>query len=627
MGKLQRRSLLFEYVILAWLLTLGAAAQSGQPNASYLAALALTPARPLVHYQLDLTRPGTHLAQVTLTAPATGPVTTIAMPVWYPGRYSIYHFPANVQQAGAWCSTTGAALPVKRSSPHSWTVHNGACATLRWRYRVFGHLPLNGSFFQLDAAHANLNGGPVFMYVQGEKPNPVQLTITLPGGWHVLNQLGQLDQAELWFPNYDVFIDSPTEAAPALDVSAFQVDGKTYRVLIHDFLSPQRDGAHRAQLLGALEKIVREENALIAPDDLDTYTFFFHFGAGGDDGMEHLFGTQIMIDAALASDAGLQDAEADAAHEFFHQWNIKRIRPVALGPWDYEAENPTPSLWVGEGFTQYYGDITLERTGLESRAEYLAMLGASFGASLHQPGYRLMSAEDSSLTAWFHDATPLEQDTNLDATSVSYYERGEQLAAVIDLDLRAASQGRKSLNDVMRWLWEHTYRAPRTTYYLPGRGYTEADVQRALEAVAGASFSQFFDDYVRGTQPLPYDRFLQPLGLELNCTVPPGAHNYIGIRSEGDRILDVAPGSPADRAGLGRGAVIDAVNGNNTFNLGQLPPGQAARLTVGEHGAQVQLTLTPDPPLPSSCQLQDRPGATPQQIALRAAWLGPSTQP
>lgn len=610
------------------LTALSASAQAGQPNATYLRALAAAPARPLVHYQLDLTRPGTHLAAVTLTAPATGAATTIEMPVWYPGRYSIYHFPASVQQTGAWCAASGAPLPYSRPTPHSWLVANGACATIRWSYRVYGRLPLNGTFFQLDNAHANLNGGALFMYVAGEKPNPVSLSIQLPAGWHVLNELGRLDQTELWFPNYDIFIDAPTEAAPRIKLDQFKRDGTTYRVLIHDFITPQDNGANRARLLADLKKIAGEENAIIGPDDLDTYTFFFHFDQGSQDGMEHLFGTQIMVESGLATSAGLWGAESDAAHEFFHQWNVKRMRPLALGPWDYEAENPTPSLWFAEGFTQYYGEITLERTGLQSSADYLRALGANLGDSLTQPGYRWMSAEDASTTAWFHDATPLVQRNNLASSAISYYERGDQLAATLDLDLRARSGGRRSLNDVMRWLWQHTYRAPRATYYLPGRGYTDADVEQAVEAVAGASYQQFFADYVSGTQPIPYDHYLAVVGLELRCTVPPGSVNYTGAHTSGNNVGRVDPGSPADTAGLGPNALITAVDGKSvaadTDSLGALPPGRAARLEFEEDGAASSATLVPQPPRATACTLQDTPTATPRERALQEAWLGPA---
>ncbi len=612
----------------AALLAASAAGQAGQLNARYLRAIAVR-THPTLRYTLDLRQPDTHLAGVTLTVPSPGPAIVFAMPAWYPGRYSIYNFAVNVQQAHAVCAANGQPLPVRRLGPNRWQVTSGGCARVRWQYRVYGNT-LNGTFFQLDAIHANVNGGPVFMYPEGDKPDPVRLHILAPRGWRVLNELGHLNQIELWFPNYDVFIDAPTEAAPDFTLDRFHLDGKTYRVLIHDTISPARDAAHRAGLLAALRAIARVENAVIGPDDLDTYTFFFHFNPGSYDGMEHLFGTQIMVPDGLASNAGLMEAEDDAAHEFFHQWNVKRIRPTALGPFDYEAPDPTPSLWVAEGFTQYYGEISIERAGLETPREYLDLLGASLGQSLTAPAYKLMSAEDSSLTAWFHDSTPLRQDTNTGITTSSYYSRGEQIAAVLDLDLRRRTDGRKSLNDVMRWLWAHTWRAKRTSYYLPGRGYTDRDVEHALADVAGGhSYARFFQDYVAGVKTIPYDHYLAAAGLRLACVPTPGARGYSGVYIAGNRVLGVAPGSAGERAQFGKGMRITAVNGqppaappDGTQLLDTLPPGQPATIQAVEHGAQLKLTLIPGPPLAKSCTLADLPTVTPAERALREVWLG-----
>lgn len=622
-----------------------AAAQMGQPNASYLHDLAGAANLPTIRYTLDLTHPNNHLAAVTMVAPATDAETRFALPAWYPGRYSIYNFAVNVQQPAAYCqpesvpAASNPPLSFDRADPNTWEVHNGACRQIRWEYHVYGNTPLNGSFFQVDATHANLNGGPVYMYIPGDKPNPVTLEIIAPAGWKVLNELGQLNQKHLWFPNYDIFIDAPTEAAPDFTLDQFQVDGKNYRVLIHDYATPSSNASNKAALIDGLKKIAETENAVIGPDALDTYTFFFHFDPGSSDGMEHLFGTQIMIPMGLADAQTVAFTEDDAAHEFFHQWNIKRIRPEALGPWNYEVQNPTPSLWVGEGFTQYYGDITMERAGMVSTEEYLRGLGQSMGNSLVAPGYRLMGAEESSLTAWFHDAMPLRQQTNAAITTISYYTRGEQLAAVLDLDIRQRTRGTRSLNDAMRWLWENTYHAPRATYYLPGRGYTDTDVRHAIEAVAGgASYVQFFADYVAGTKPIPYDDYLQAAGLRLQCAVPEGVASYSGLLLIGARVRGVVPGSPAEAAGFGADDVIESMNGaavpaspegtgarggfGGNPAISRLPPDQAATIAVSQHGQRRNLTLTPAAPRASTCELVDLSTVSTAQRVLRTSWLG-----
>src|SRR6185437_5613127 len=204
-------------------------------------------------------------------------------------------------------------------------------------------------------------------------------------------------------------------------------------------------------------------------------------------------------------------------------------------------------------------------------------------------------------------------------TTISYYTRGEQLAAVLDLDIRRRTHGAKSLNDAMRWLWTNTYHAPRATYYLPGRGYTDADVEHAIEAAAGgASYADFFRDYVAGTQLLPYDDYLSAAGLKLACSVPEGVNSYSGVYLAGNQVRGVAPASPAEAAGFGSGQRLESLDSKA---LAALPPGQPATVAVVAHGQRLNLTLSPVAPQATQCTIEEIPGATAEQKALRAAWL------
>ncbi|MGH9542601.1 MAG: M61 family metallopeptidase [Terriglobales bacterium] len=606
------------FCLLATVLALPAAAQPPQ-------ALA-------IGYDLDLTHPANHLLGVTLHLAPTGrgslPETLqLAMPAWYPGRYSIYNYAVNVQNLAAGCaSEAGSSLPLTRLGPSSWQLETRGCGAVAVRYRVFGNT-LTGSFAQLDRTHANVNGGPVFLYVEGHKADPVALHIQAPAGWKVLDELGDLNQTTLRFPNYDVFIDAPIEAAPDFTLETFREDGKSYRVLIHSY---QSEGNNHAALLAGLRRIVAVENAVIGPPyDLKTYTFFFHFDPQSrGDGMEHLFGTQIMIPEALGSDSGLDAALDDAAHEFFHQWNVKRIRPLALGPWNYQQPDPTRCLWIAEGLTQYYGDISIERAGLISADAYLSELGGSFGRFEEEPGHALMSAADSSLTAWFHDRTPLWQETNQRATTISYYQKGELLGAMLDLDLRRRSGGRQSLDTVMRYMWKHFYQGLRATYYLPGRGYRQEDFERALEAVSGASYRDFFARYVNGTADLPFNDYLDAAGLRIACTPPPATLSYSGLELSGARVAMVAPDSPGERAGLGVDDEIKTIDGQPVAAadapaaLRALPPERPASLTVTAHFQTVTLTLVPAAPHAARCEIVPNLAASPAQLQLRRQWLG-----
>lgn len=577
-----------------------------------------------IHYLVDLTHPANHLFGVTMqVAGVAAPVLHFQMPVWYPGRYSVYNFAVNVQDVAAHCDG-GAALPVTRVDSTNWQVDSRGCRTVDFAYRVYGNT-LTGSFSQLDTTHANLNGGSVLMYVPQHQGDAVSLDVKAPDRWKVLDSLGRLNQTHIEAPNYDILIDSPLEAAPDFSLDTFESDGRTYRVLIHSY---QPLGRYHGKLIDALKKIVRYENTVVAPTDLNTYTFFFHFDPqSAGDGMEHLYGTQIIMPFALDSDDRFAFTEDDAAHEFFHQWNVKRIRPVGLGPFDYTKVPQTPLLWVAEGWTQYYGDITLVRAGLEPQQTFLYNLARTIAHFQSQPGHATMSATESSLTAQFHDRSPLYQQTNQHATTISYYIKGEFDALAIDLDLRNRTHGEKSLDDVLRYLWQHNYEGATDSDYLPGHGYTEADVETAIEAVAGVSYADFFRDYVNGVKELPWDQIFAPVGLRLVCQSEPGTASYLGLGLQGTSVNMVAPGSPAEQAGFGIDDQIQQINGQavNSDNFGSLlhtlTPGKPATFTVRRHFQTATLTITPAAPRPTDCTLQDAESVSNQQKRLRKQWL------
>lgn len=578
-----------------------------------------------INYTLDLTHPANHLFGVTMqVAGVTAPVLHFQMPVWYPGRYSVYNFAVNVQNVAAHCDG-GAALAVTRLDSTNWQVVTQGCRTIDFTYRVYGNT-LTGSFSQLDTTHANVNGGSVLMYVPMHQDDPVSLDVKAPTGWKVLDSLGELNQTHIEAPNYDILIDSPLEAAPDFSLDSFESDGRTYRVLIHSY---QPLGRYHGKLLDALKKIVACENTVVAPTDLNTYTFFIHFDPQSPgDGMEHLYGTQIIMPFALNNDNEFAMTEDDAAHEFFHQWNVKRIRPVGLGPFDYTHVPQTPLLWVAEGWTQYYGDITLERAGLESQQTFLNDLARTISRFRNQPGHTTMSATESSLTADFHDRSPLYQQTNQRATTISYYFKGEFDALAIDLDIRNRTHGQKSLNDVLRYLWQHNYEGATNSYYLPGHGYTEQDVQQAIEAVAGVSYADFFRDYVTGVKELPWDQIFAPVGLRLVCQPAPNATSWLGLGLQGTTVNMVAPGSPAEQAGFGIDDQIQKINGQTVNadtlegSLHALPPNQPATVTVLRHFQTAILSITPAVPRPSDCTLHNVEHVSQQQKQLREQWLG-----
>ena len=487
-----------------------------------------------ISYRLAMPAPAAHLFDVRVEVETPGPAEAVdfQLPRWSPGRYAVFDFAVNVQEVRAQSACPPAetcesvTLPVTRLDTQTWRVRTGGAGPnaagpfkrFLVSYKVFAD-DLSGTFSQLDARHANFNGATLFMYVVGHKQDPVSLIVEPPRGWKIVNGYPQAAADREWrFPNYDVLIDTPTEIAPDWSVDEFRVGGKTYRVVVHSFGDEK---GRRKELVRRVERVVRAEVAMWGEPDFASYTFLFHFDptARRGDGMEHLTSTQIVLPRSLGNEGALEDAVDTAAHEFFHVWNVKRLRPAELGPWDFTRPLATRSLWIAEGLTNYYGHLSQRRAGVWTDEDLYRALAAQIAAVENAPGSRLMSAEEASLVAPFLDRSVFAQRTNLRQTAVSYYDKGEVVGLVLDLLLRGRTGGRASVDDVLRRAYEEFYlKSPNASYYLRGRGYTPEDFRRVASEAAGADLSDFFARHVGGTEPPPYDEALAHVGLRLTKT-------------------------------------------------------------------------------------------------------------
>ncbi|HET9713592.1 MAG TPA: hypothetical protein VFP64_17005, partial [Pyrinomonadaceae bacterium] len=396
--------------------------------------------RPLrsITYRLSMSRPVSHLFEVAIIVELPEQLKDrplqFQMAKWSPGRYGVFDFAKNVQELRA-VAENSATRTVKRVDDQTWSVEPLGSTTLTLSYKVFGN-DLSGTFSQLDSRHANYNGASIFMYVAGHKPDPVKLTIDPPAGWRIVNGwTTRAGQIEWKFPNWDVLVDTPTEIAPDWTRDTFDVDGKKYHVMVHSF-GPE--GGKRPALVRDIEKIVRAEVAMWGPPEFEEYTFLIHFAADdhSGDGMEHLTSTQIIEPGALAEPGVHEQTLGTVSHEFFHVWNVKRLRPQELGPWDFTRPLSTRGLWVAEGFTNYYGHLMLRRAGLWDDKKFLDRQAQTIRGIESAQGSRLMSAEESSMSAPFIDDAAHVQLTNLHNTSISYYPKGQLIALVMDLLVR-----------------------------------------------------------------------------------------------------------------------------------------------------------------------------------------------
>src|ERR1044071_601757 len=436
------------------------------------------------------------------------------MAKWSPGRYGVFDFATNVQEVRA-VAGDGSRRQVTRVNDQTWSVAPLGSRTLTISYKVFAN-DLDGTFSQLDTRHADYSGGAIYMYVVCHNPDPVKLEIVAPTGWKIVNGRTEHPGQTTWnFPNWDILIDTPTEIGPDWTLDTFDVGGKKYHVMVHSFGA---EGGKRAALVQDIEKIVRAEVALWGPPEFEEYTFLIHFAADdrSGDGMEHLSSTQIIQPGALGEPLVYERTLGTVSHEFFHVWNVKRLRPLELGPWDFTRPLATRSLWIAEGFTNYYGHLMLRRAGLLTDKQFLETEAETIGRTESLQGNRLMSAEESSLTAPFIDRAEHAQSTNLHNTSVSYYPKGELIGMVMDLLLRGRTKGKTSLDDVMREMYQEFYlNSPNSSYYLRGRGYKTEDLERVVAQRSGVDFSDFFKRYIRDVEVLQYEEAFAYVGLRL----------------------------------------------------------------------------------------------------------------
>jgi predicted metalloprotease with PDZ domain len=589
-----------------------------------------------IEYRLAMPQPAAHLFVVTIILNDNmAPSLDFQMPAWSPGRYAIYDFARNVQDFRAQ-GGHNEPLTVEKIDKQTWRVHAEGSHRVAVEYKIFADT-LSGTFSQLNDQHANYNGASTYMYVVGMKDRAVNLTIAPPKGWTVLNGFqNQKSEGDIWIglaPNYDILIDCPTEIAPLGDhgpiwLRSFTYGGKTFRVVIHN------NGADKNldRFVGDLEKIVKTEFAVMGPPDFETYTFLFHFNPflTQGDGMEHLSSTQIVVTANLGDESRYERLLLVAAHEFFHAWNVKRLRPAALGPWDYTKEDYTKSLWISEGLTSYYASVTLRRSGLWTDQKYFEQMAGVIEMIQNSPGRFERSAEEASFDTWLWPPPPYA--TNWQNVFLSYYTKGEILGALLDLEIRNRTNNKKSLDEVFRYLYKTYYEAPQATYYQKGRGFEEEDFLKALSTVTGSDFSDFWKVNISESVELDYNRYLKAAGLYLDAHPGETTVNVgISLRETADhlpQIENVAPGSPASAYGLSSEDILLALDGERVsdkhFNevLSEKHPGQKVVFTVYRENRLLNIEVVLGSHEPMTYSIKEMALPSDMQKQIRASWLG-----
>ena len=600
---------------------------------------AQAPTAAPVAYRLSFPEPEHRWMQVEITFPdlPPGPL-QLRMSRTSPGRYALHEFAKNVFEVRA-TDPTGRELPVSRPNPHQWAVA-GHAGTVRVTYRVFGDR-VDGTYLGIDSSHAHINMPAALMWARGLDDRSATVRFEPPTGamWRVATQLMPGSDAFTYTaPNLQYLMDSPTELS-AFDLRTFSVSGvlnpPTFRLAVHH----TGTSAELDAFAGDVERIVRETRFVFGefpPFEGNTYTFIADYvpWASGD-AMEHRNSTFLTSASSIRGNRlGLLGS---VAHEFVHVWNVERLRPQSLEPFDFEAANMSSELWFAEGFTSYYGPLVLVRSGLIPIREFAAEMEGAINTVALSPGRALRSAEEMSRLAPFVDAATSIDRTSFSNTFISYYTWGEAIGLGLDLALRDRTGGKVTLDHYMRALWRSHGRPGGRRPGHVDKPYTMDDLKRALAAVSGdAAFADdFFARYIQGHEIVDYQRLLTRAGLVMRLRAPrQGFAGQLRLQNAqgGARVASSVPfGSPAYDAGLERDDVIVSIEGTRVDGAGdvdrvvrQRRPGDALRVVFERRGQRVTGTLRviEDPRMALVLAEDAGQSLTAAQRQFRDRWLG-----
>jgi predicted metalloprotease with PDZ domain len=580
-----------------------------------------------IRYHVAMPEPQSHEFHVTIEIPPLPkrPSLDLVFPVWAPGSYLVRDFSRHVYDLEVRAGT--AKLAAERVDKSRWRLQTGGRA-VTVRYRVFAfEVSVRTSF--LDDERAFWNGTSLFFLVDGEAERACLLDVEPPSGWRISCALpsprGRANTIRA--SGYDELVDSPVEIGTH-ELHAFRAGQTRFEVALQG-----RSNIDRPRMLATLRAIVEYTGAMFGGFPCDRYLFIIHALPGRGGGLEHCNSCTLDIAGlSFEDEKGYQAFAALAAHEFFHTWNVKRIRDRGLGPFDYTKENYTRLLWFHEGFTEYMQGLILLRTGLVTTERYLKDLAEDWTRYLARPGRNVTPLSELSHEAWIKQYKPAENHQN---RMVSYYDKGRWAGLVLDLMLRTASRGRRGVPELFARLWR--------SHGVKDRAIDAAVVQRAAEILAGRSLSTYFGNFIDGTAELPVPKLLREAGVKAATKAPHESSDPVkamrlrawcglvfAANGDGDKavVKNVIPNSPAWRAGITFGdevVAIDAIRVTAATvgkRLADHAPGESAKLSFFRRDALRTATvrLVRNPERKWSFTLDAEAQAKARH--LRRAWLG-----
>jgi predicted metalloprotease with PDZ domain len=569
-----------------------------------------------ISFEVSMENPNSHYFHISMNySGASSPFVNFKLPSWTPGYYIILDYAKNVIRFEA-SNNEGKPLSWKKTTKNTWQVATSGSKTVRLEYDVYSYRVSVGEPF-LDDGRAFLAPAGLFMYVEGKTGLPANVRINPYKEFHVISTgLDPVENQPYTFHanDFDILYDTPLLVGNQ-EILTFEVGGIKHTMAIENPGTFDRE-----KIISDHRRMVESSIDVIGEIPYKHYTFLImNRGMGG---LEHLNSMAVYTNT---SSFGLGDGYkrwlSFVAHEFFHLYNVKRIRPIALGPFDYDKENYTNMLWMSEGFTVYYEYLILNRAGLMDRNESLKELGSVIRNYENIPGHLFQSAAESSFDTWIQFFNRSENAAN---TTISYYDKGCALGMLIDLAIRHETNNRRSLDDVMKTLYNEFYKAK-------SRGFTDEEFRSVCEQTAGGSLSEIFDIYVQTTREIDYNKYLNFAGLEidLNKNIQPGVNTGATIREEGENLIisRVEYDSPAYKAGLSAQDIVKEINGKkasvNSWNelIGQGKPGEKVTFSVSHRDKTNTVEVFPGEKIVRSFEIRPAKSVTPGQIALLDKWL------
>lgn len=579
-----------------------------------------TKTTPAIQYQVAMPQPESHLFEVTLQIRDwRETLLDLKMPVWTPGSYLVREYAKHLQDFSAHADGGKQPLPWRKLSKNHWQVETGKASAITVCYRIFAN-ELTVRTNHLDSTHGYFNGAALFLFIPGLERWRIQVTV-LPGqpDWNVTTPLPPVPGKSNTFEavDFDTLVDSPFEIGKQR-LYDFEVLGKTHQLAIWG-----KGNAEPERIIADTKKIVEVEAQLYGGLPYEHYLFLLHLSASGFGGLEHKYGCSLIFPRlGFRAKEQYHRFMQLVAHEFFHLWNVKRIRPKALEVFNYEQENYTSCLWFCEGATSYYDLVIPRRAGIYDAKTFLENLGKEITRLQTTPGRKIQPVSESSWDAWIK---LYRRDANSDNCQISYYLKGEMVCLLLDLLIRSRHGNKQSLDDVMRQMWEQ--------FGQQEIGYTPQQLQRVIESVAGVNLTNFFQDYIDGTTELPFNEYLEPFGLRVVVAqeepVP-----FLGVKVKAqpsqELIEFVEAMSPAAVAGVNAGDELLAIDGLRVTaeqlsdRLKDYEAGDTIELSVFHQDELRTLLVTLGAPQPSRYQIVSVENPTEAQKQLFAGWLGTS---